>query len=235
MGKDKIRRFNENLTFKCLVQPAFEEVFDKDHPMKGHWHEEVFGNNNPIELELGCGTGEYPVALAERNPDKNFIGVDIKGARMWRGAKTVTEKGIPNAGFLRTRIEFIASMFAEGEVSEIWITFPDPQMPKQRAKHRLTGPLFLARYAKILQQGGAINLKTDSQFLHEFTKDVIAQNELPGEVANNDIYGTGFADEVLSVKTAYESKFLAQGMPITYLRFGLGDKREFVWTAPEEE
>ena len=174
------------------------------------------------------------MALAERNPDKNFIGVDIKGARMWRGAKTVTEKGIPNAGFLRTRIEFIASMFAEGEVSEIWITFPDPQMPKQRAKHRLTGPLFLARYAKILQQGGWINLKTDSQFLHEFTKDVIAQNELPVEVANNDIYGTGFADEVLSVKTAYESKFLAQGMPITYLRFGLGDKREFVWVAPEE-
>lgn len=234
MGKDKIRRFNENLTFKCMVQPEFEEVFGKQHPMRGHWAE-WFGNNNPIILELGCGRGEYTVALAERNPDKNFIGVDIKGARMWRGAKTVTEKGIKNAGFLRTRIEFITSLFAPEEVSEIWITFPDPQMPKQRAKHRLTSPLFLARYAQLLQQGGWINLKTDSQFLHEYTKEVIAQNELPVEVANNDIYGTGYADEVLSVKTAYESKFLAQGMPITYLRFGLGGKTEFSYTAPEEE
>ncbi len=234
MGKDKIRRFNENLTFRCLVQPAFEEVFGVDHPMKGKWHE-FFGNNNPIVLELGCGRGEYTVALAERNPEKNFIGVDIKGARMWRGAKTVTEKGIGNAGFLRTRIEFISSLFAEGEVSEIWITFPAPQVPKQRAKHRLTGPLFLARYAKILQDGGMINLKTDSQFLHEYTKDVIAQNALPVEVANNDIYGTGYADETLSVKTAYESKFLAQGMPITYLRFSLGGKTEFSYIAPDEE
>ena len=226
MGKDKIRRFNENLTFKCMVQPAFEEVFGVEHPMKGKWHE-FFGNNNPIVLELGCGRGEYTVALAERNPEKNFIGVDIKGARMWRGAKTVTERGITNAGFLRTRIEFIASLFAEGEVSEIWITFPDPQMPKQRAKHRLTGPLFLARYAQILTDGGMINLKTDSQFLHEFSKAVVALNELPVEVANNDIYGTGYADETLSVKTAYETKFLAQGMPITYLRFSLGGKTEF--------
>ena len=234
MGKDKIRRFAENLTFECLVQPAFEEVFDKDHPMKGKWHE-FFGNTNPIVLELGCGRGEYTVALAERNPDKNFIGVDIKGARMWRGAKTVTEKGIRNAGFLRTRIEFISSLFAEGEVSEIWITFPDPQMPKQRAKHRLTGPLFLARYAKILAEGGVINLKTDSQFLHEFTKQVIEQNELPVEVANNDIYGTGYADETLSVKTAYEAKFLAQGMPITYLRFSLGGKREFSYDGRIDE
>ncbi len=232
MGKDKIRRFSENLTFKCMVQPAFEEVFGVEHPMKGKWGE-FFGNDNPIVLELGCGRGEYTVALAERNPDKNFIGVDIKGARMWRGAKTVTERGIPNAGFLRTRIEFIESLFAEGEVSEIWITFPDPQMPKQRAKHRLTGPLFLARYAKILREGGVINLKTDSQFLHEYTKDVIAQNELPVEVANNDIYGTGYADETLSVKTAYESKFLAHGMPITYLRFSLGNKTEFTYEEVE--
>lgn len=234
MGKDKIRRFSENLTFKCMVQPAFEEVFGVEHPMKGKWHE-FFGNNNPIVLELGCGRGEYTVALAERNPDKNFIGVDIKGARMWRGAKTVTEKGITNAGFLRTRIEFISSLFAEGEVSEIWITFPDPQMPKQRAKHRLTGSLFLARYAKILAEGGMINLKTDSQFLHEYTKMVIAQNELPVEVANNDIYGTGYADETLSVKTAYEAKFLAQGMPITYLRFALGGKVEFCDITEEME
>ena len=235
MGKDKIRRFSENLTFKCLVQPAFEEVFGVDHPMKGQWHKEFFGNDNPIVLELGCGRGEYTVALAERNPDKNFIGVDIKGARMWRGAKTVTEKGIPNAGFLRTRIEFISSLFAEGEVSEIWITFPDPQMPKQRAKHRLTGPLFLARYAKILEQGGWINLKTDSQFLHEFTKDVIAQNELPVEVANNDIYGTGFADEVLSVKTAYEQMFLERGLPITYTRFSLAGGKTFPMVEWEED
>ena len=234
MGKGKLKKFADMAAYPNVVEHPYSMIDDVEFPLKGNWGRDFFKNDNPRVLELGCGRGEYTVALAERNPDKNFIGVDIKGARMWRGAKTVTEKGIPNAGFLRTRIEFISSLFAEGEVSEIWITFPDPQMPKQRAKHRLTGPLFLARYAKILEQGGWINLKTDSQFLHEFTKDVIAQNELPVEVANNDIYGTGFADEVLSVKTAYESKFLAQGMPITYLRFGLGGKTEFVWEDKQE-
>ena len=227
MGKDKIRRFSENLTFKCLIQPAFEEVFGVDHPMKGQWHKEFFGNDNPIVLELGCGRGEYTVALAERNPDKNFIGVDIKGARMWRGAKTVTEKGIPNAGFLRTRIEFISSLFAEGEVSEIWITFPDPQLRTKRAKKRLTAPVFLEHYAKLLKKDGWINLKTDSQHLFAYTSAVIEHFGLECEVANNDIYGSGYADEVLSVKTAYEQMYLDRGLPITYTRFQLGETKEF--------
>lgn len=227
MGKDKLRRFAENLTFERLVQPAFEEIFQNDHALKGHWHEQFFRNDNPIVLELGCGKGEYTVALAERNPERNYIGVDIKGARMWRGAKTATEKEMPNVGFVRTRIEFINSFFAEGEVDEIWITFPDPQLKTRRAKKRLTSPLFLERYARFLAAGGAVNLKTDSQHLYNYTNAVIEHFGLPCEVSNSDIYGTGYADEVLSVKTAYEKMFLERGLPITYTRFSLGGRREF--------
>ena len=131
MGKDKLRRFAENLTFECFVQPAFEEAFRRDHPLKGHWHSDFFHNDRPIVLELGCGKGEYTVALAERDPGRNFIGIDIKGARMWRGAKTATERQMRNVGFLRTRIEMIASFFAEGEVDEIWITFPEDVYKRQ--------------------------------------------------------------------------------------------------------
>lgn len=229
MGKDKLRKFAENETFACFVQPEFDTVFRTDHPLKGHWREEFFHNSNPIILELGCGKGEYTVALAERDTESNYIGIDIKGARMWRGAKTATTKGMQNVGFLRTRIEFIESLFAEGEVDEIWITFPDPQLKTNRAKKRLTSPLFLERYAKLLAPNGKINLKTDSQHLHAYTRGVIDHYALPLEVDNDDIYGTGFADEVLSVKTAYESRFLEMGLPITYLRFGLGGRTEFPW------
>ncbi len=229
MGKDKLKRFAENLTFACFVQPAFEEAFRRDHPMKGRWHADFFHNDRPIVLELGCGKGEYTVALAERDPSRNFIGIDIKGARMWRGAKTVTERQIPNAGFLRTRIELINSFFAEGEVDEIWITFPDPQLKTRRAKKRLTSPLFLSCYARMLTPDGKINLKTDSQHLYAYTQAVIQHFGLPCEVANDDIYGSGFADEVLSVKTAYEQMFLDRGLPITYTRFSLGGQRDFAW------
>lgn len=229
MGKDKLKRFAENLTFECFIQPSFEEAFRCDHPIKGHWHDGFFHNDRPIVLELGCGKGEYTVALAERDPSRNFIGIDIKGARMWRGAKTVTERKIPNAGFLRTRIEMINSFFAEGEVDEIWITFPDPQLKTRRAKKRLTSPLFLSYYAKLLTPDGKINLKTDSQHLYAYTQAVINHFGLPCEVANDDIYGSGFADEVLSVKTAYEQMFLERGLPITYTRFALGGQRQFEW------
>ena len=227
MGKDKLRRFAENLTFECLVQPDFEEIFHKDHSLKGQWRSSFFRNDNPIVLELGCGKGEYTVALAERNPERNYIGVDIKGARMWRGAKTATENKMTNAGFVRTRIEFINSFFAEGEVDEIWITFPDPQLKTRRANKRLTSPLFLERYARFLAPDGVINLKTDSQHLYNYTNAVIERFGLPCEVSNNDIYGTGYADEVLSVKTAYEKMFLERGLPITYTRFSLGGRRDF--------
>lgn len=227
MGKDKLRRFRENLTFDCFVQPDFDEVFNHDHPLKGRWHEDFFHNSRPIVVELGCGKGEYTVALAERDPSRNYIGVDIKGARMWRGAKTVTERGLRNAAFLRTRIEFITALFAPGEVAEIWITFPDPQLKSRRAKKRLTGPLFLERYARMLAPDGVIHLKTDSQHLYAYTQAVIERFGLPCEAADDDIYGSGCADEVLSVKTAYEQMFLSRGLPITYTRFSLGGRREF--------
>ena len=227
MGKDKYRRFQENLTFANMVQPDFEEVFGKEYRLKGHWHDEFFRNPNPIILELGCGRGEYTVALAERNPDRNYIGIDIKGARMWRGAKTATERGMANAAFLRTRIEFINSFFASGEVDEIWITFPDPQLKKQRVKKRLTSPQFLGYYAKFLKPDGVVHLKTDSRHLHEYTKAVIERNALPLLACGDDIYGTGMADTDLSIQTAYERKFREQGLPITYLRFMLGGRSEF--------
>ncbi len=234
MGKDKLRRFEENLTFKNMVQPEFEEIFGKDHPMKGHWHD-FFGNDKPIVLELGCGRGEYTVALAASDPDHNYIGVDIKGARMWRGAKTATETGLTNAAFLRIRIEHITSMFAPDEVEQIWITFPDPQLKKQRAKKRLTSPIFLSNYAKLLRSGGSINLKTDSAHLYNYTNAVVEANNLAVEANSNDIYGTGFADPTLSIKTAYETKFLAEGIAITYIRFRLDGKSEFVDPDFEED
>lgn len=227
MGKDKIRRFRENLTFACMVQPPFEEIFRKDHVLKGRWRERFFRNDRPIVLELGCGRGEYTVAQARMFPDKNFIGVDIKGARMWRGAKTATEEGMANVGFLRTRIEFIESFFAPGEVSEIWITFPDPQLRRSRVKKRLTAPAFLAQYAGFLAPGGSVHLKTDSRHLHDYTRAVIARNGLPEYEACADIYGTGYATPLLSVKTAYETRFLGEGLPITYLRFGLDGRTVF--------
>lgn len=224
MGKDKLRKFRENLTFDCFIQPEFDEVFRCDHPLKGHWRSDFFHNDNPIVLELGCGKGEYTVALAERDPSRNFIGIDIKGARMWRGAKTATDRRMPNVGFLRTRIEFINGLFAEGEVDEIWITFPDPQLKSRRAKKRLTSPLFLGYYARILSPDGWINLKTDSKHLFGYTNEVVRRYGLPCEVSNADIYGTGYADEVLSVKTAYEKRFLEMGLPITYTRFSLAGR-----------
>lgn len=235
MGKDKLRRFRENLTFECFVQPEFEEVFRHDHPLKGHWNADFFHNDRPIVLELGCGKGEYTVALAERDPNRNYIGIDIKGARMWRGAKTATERGMKNVGFLRTRIEFINGLFAESEVAELWITFPDPQLKTRRAKKRLTAPLFLERYARLLRPNGAINLKTDSKHLYAYTNEVIRRFGLPCEVSEADIYGSGHADEVLSVKTAYEERFLGMGLPITYTRFRLDGRRDFPWFDWEED
>jgi tRNA (guanine-N7-)-methyltransferase len=231
MGKNKHKRFGENLTFDCLVQPAFDEVFRRDYRLKGRWREDFFHNDKPIVLELGCGRGEYTVALGGMYPEKNFIGVDIKGARMWRGAKTATERGMGNVGFLRTRIELIDSFFAGGEVDEIWITFPDPQLRKNRVKKRLTAPGFLERYAGFLRDGGRINLKTDSRHLHDYTLAVARENGLPVDEAYADIYGTGRADELLSIKTTYESRFLSEGRAITYMRFGLDTRHEFA--APE--
>lgn len=234
MGKDKLKRFEENKSFECLHQPEFSDVFNGDCNMKGNWNTIQFKNNNPVVLELGCGRGEYTVELARRFPYKNFIGVDIKGARMWRGAKTVTEESIPNGAFLRCRIEFAQSAFDCDEVSEIWITFPDPQ--KKKSSKRLTSSYFLERYRKFLRDEGVVHLKTDSRFLHQYTLELIKHNKLELIEANDDIYGTGRADALLSVKTRYESEFMSQGMKITYLSFKLrkaGKLAEPEWD-PEE-
>jgi tRNA (guanine-N7-)-methyltransferase len=233
MGKDKLRRFAENLTFENLVQPSFEEIFHRDHALKGRWGADFFGAkdpaaiDSPLVLELGCGKGEYTVGLGAASRDRNFLGIDIKGARMWRGAKTAIGMGLSNVGFLRTRIEFINSFFGPGEVSEIWITFPDPQLKKGREKKRLTSPVFLALYSHFLAPGGVIHLKTDSRELHDYTRRVIEVNSLPCEVASRDIYGEGLTetDPALTIKTAYERRFLEEGKPITYLRFRLPPRR----------
>ena len=217
MGKDKLRKFRENETFACLVQPATDQVLGCDHPLKGHWGEKMFGNDKPIVLELGCGKGEYTVALAEKYPEMNFIGIDIKGARLWKGAKYAIVSGLANVAFLRTRIEFIESLFAPGEISGIWITFADPQ--EKKPKKRLTHPIFLSRYRNILSPGGIIHLKTDSRLLHFFTLETASVNSLTVLEHNDDIYGSGRADELLSIKTFYESNFLKQGIPITYMSF----------------
>ena len=193
MGHDKLRKFAENETFSCLLQPSAQELLAdgyfhlRDHAVKGRWHER-FGNANPIVLELGCGKGEYTIALAERDPERNFIGVDIKGARLWKGAKYATEHALPNVAFLRTRVEFITAFFAPGEVSEIWLTFSDPQYRSENS--RLSSPLFLERYRSFLKPGGIVHLKTDSRFLHEYTRAVCEANGLRILACTTDLYGT---------------------------------------------
>ena len=194
MGHDKLRKFAENETFACLLQPTAAQVLSKgyanltDHPVKGHWIEQMFGGHEgDIILELGCGKGEYTLELARRNPDKNYIGVDIKGARLWRGAKTATQEGLRNVAFLRTRIEFITAFFAPGEVSQIWLTFSDPQLRASENK-RLSSAMFLERYRSFLREDGVIHLKTDSRFLHEYTMAVARVNSLPILACTTDLY-----------------------------------------------
>ncbi|MEG0518414.1 MAG: tRNA (guanosine(46)-N7)-methyltransferase TrmB [Bacteroidales bacterium] len=216
-GKDKLRKFRENETFNCLYQPSTEEVLNKDYPLKGKWGAEVFGNNNPIILELGCGKGEYTLSLAQMFPHKNFIGIDIKGARLWKGAKYAQQENLSNVAFIRTRIEFIESLFGTAEISEIWITFADPQL--NRTRKRLTGTMFLNRYKNFLTPGGIINLKTDSQFLHQYTLACTKSNNLTILEADNNIYGSGRADTILSIRTFYEAHYIKKGLAITYMAF----------------
>lgn len=220
-GKDKIRKFRENEGFKCLIQPTTDEMLWKEHPLKGRWNEEIFHNDHPIILELGCGKGEYTTNLSEAFPENNYIGVDIKGARLWKGAKYVTEHNIPNAAFLRTRIELVDSIFAPGEVSEIWLTFSDPQPAKPRK--RLSSQLFLERYAKFLKPEGTLHLKTDSDLLYESTVEVVKENGHRLIIADDDIYGSGLHERIpeLQIKTFYESMFLAEGKTIKYVEWKL--------------
>ena len=193
-------------------------MFRRDHPLKGNWRRDFFRNDNPIVLELGAARANTPWRWPNATRCAITSASTSRGPA-WRGARTATDRKMPNVGFLRTRIEFINALFAEGEVAEIWITFPDPQLKTRRARKRLTSPVYLAYYAGLLQAGGAINLKTDSKHLYAYTAEVIRRFGLPCEVSEPDIYGTGRADEVLSIKTAYEERFLGMGLPITYTRF----------------
>ncbi|MBQ6955756.1 MAG: tRNA (guanosine(46)-N7)-methyltransferase TrmB [Bacteroidales bacterium] len=217
MPKHKLARFAENLTFNNLFQLSFEQLAEREFEWRGRWHE-FFGNGNPIVLELGCGKGEYTIAMARQLPDQNYIGVDIKGARLWRGAKTSNEENMANVAFIRTRIELIDRFFAPDEVSEIWVTFPDPQ-PKKPNK-RLTSQRFLSLYSHFLKPGSPINLKTDSRELFDYTlEEVIPAAGLQVDIATPDLYASGYGGMATAVQTFYESMFLAQGKPITYLRF----------------
>ncbi len=275
MGKDKLRKFRENETFSCLLQPSADEVLAgvkgdecagenrnvrdsdvpvrdgtlKSHPIKGHWASDFFCNSNPVVVELGCGKGEYAIDLALRNPAINYIGVDIKGARLWKGAKFVEEHRVPNVAFLRTRIEFIEALFGKDEISEVWITFADPQIGRE--KKRLTSPLFLERYRNFLKPGGIVHLKTDSRYLHEYSRAIAEQNGLKILACATDIYGAdrqrllesplasvSGADAVkalFEVQTFYEKQYLAKGIDITYLAFTIDHEGAYLSPDWDEE
>ena len=218
-SKNKRKRFNENANFNNVIQPTREEVVEGRFAFRGTWHH-FFKNDNPIIIELGCGKGEYTVGLAQRNPNANYIGIDIKGARFWRGAKTAVESGLNNVAFVRTQIELIEYIFAENEVAEIWITFPDPQIKYKRTKHRMTNTEFLNRYKKILKKEGRVNLKTDSEFMHGYTLGLLHGLGYEIEYANHDIYhNLGAPAAVTEIKTFYEQQYLEINKAITYIRF----------------
>ncbi|CAZ95349.1 tRNA (guanosine(46)-N7)-methyltransferase TrmB [Zobellia galactanivorans] len=217
-SKNKLKRFKENETFPNVIQPSREAV-KQGFGLRGKWND-FFKNDNPIVLELGCGKGEYTVGLAKQDPNKNFIGIDIKGARLWRGAKTALEDDLKNVAFLRTQIELVDELFAKDEVSEIWITFPDPQIKYKRTKHRMTNESFLAKYRKILLPDGLMHLKTDSEFMHGYTLGLLHGLGLTVNYANHDVYkNEGSPKEVLELQTFYEKQYLEKGKPITYIQF----------------
>ena len=218
MAKQKLQRFAELETFPNVFQQRVTFPHP-DHFLKGKWHSDYFKNNSDIVLELGCGRGEYTVYLAEQFPNKNFFGIDIKGNRLWRGAKTALEKGFSNTCFMRIQIDHGIYYFAPNEVSEIWITFPDPQPQQTREHKRLTSPRFLNYYRKFLKPGGVIHLKTDSRFLFDYTREVVAQEKLVVHQDITDIYSYPDLAPELLVRTTYENMFLKKGVPINYIRF----------------
>ena len=217
-SKNKLKRFHENETFPNVIQPIREEVLH-NFSHKGKWHS-FFNNNNPIVIELGCGKGEYTIALARKNPNINYIGIDLKGARFWRGAKTALEENLTNVAFIRTQIELIDLLFSESEVDEIWITFPDPQIKYTRTKHRLTNAEFLKKYHHVLKPEGIVNLKTDSEFMHGYTLGLLHGAGHEVLYAHHDIYKNFHSpEEITGTQTFYESQYLEVGKPITYIKF----------------
>jgi tRNA (guanine-N7-)-methyltransferase len=226
MAKDKLKRFAENLTFRNLIQPEAKDILEEPHPIRGKW-QEFFGNNNPITLEVGCGKGEYTIGLARMYPGRNFIGLDIKGARLWRGAKTALEENLGNVAFLRSRADFLTRFFAPDEVSEVWLTFSDPQPNNDKGTKRLSGPRFMSIYQAILPPGSPVHLKTDSSLLYDYTLDYLKSIDKKVLMNSDDIYADFWknTDEAtrneLGIKTFYEQKWLKQGITIKYIRWQL--------------
>ena len=218
MGKKKLLHFEENLTFPHLFQYRYHEIESHFH-MRSKWNSDFFCNENPLVLELGCGKGEYTVGLAAKYPGKNYIGIDLKGARLWRGCKTVEAQQMKNVAFIRTRVDHIEKFFGPGEIDEIWITFPDPQVGKERK--RLTAPVFLNRYRKILSQGGLIHLKTDDPSLFDYSLQTIRENGMEILFATDDLYQVSSPEDVRSIQTYYEQKWLEKGKKICYVQFQL--------------
>ncbi|MCE4563944.1 tRNA (guanosine(46)-N7)-methyltransferase TrmB [Maribellus sp. CM-23] len=225
MGKGKLLKFNELLSFEHVVQAPFNVVEHNDFQLKGKWGKEFFKNDNPLILELGCGKGEYTVALAAKNPDVNYMGVDIKGARLWRGAKLAKEQGLTNVGFLRANIEQITQFYGASEVAEIWLTFPDPQMEKTRK--RLTSTTFLNKYREFLKPGGIVHLKTDSNFQYNYTRELVKLNRFEILAETDDVYEWEHLDDTLRIRTFYEKQWLDRGIKIKYIAFRL-DTGEFL-------
>lgn len=231
MGKNKLAKFANMEEYPHVFQYPFSVLQEKGFGMKGKWNEQFFKNDRPIVLELGCGKGEYTVGLAKLFPDKNFIGVDIKGARMWTGAKQSLEEGLSNVAFLRTHIEMLESFFASSEISEIWITFPDPQMTK--VNKRMTSTRFMKLYRKFLKPEGVIHLKTDSNFMFTYTSAMVDANKLPVLFRNDDLYSSDLEDKILAIKTYYEQQWIARGLTIKYIKFECCDRDQ--WIEPDIE
>lgn len=219
MGKNKLSKFADMATYEHVVQLPFKELQSGDFQFRGKWSSDFFKNNNPIVLELGCGKGEYTVKLAQHYPEMNFIGVDIKGSRMWKGATHAKEIGLKNVGFLRANIENIGLIFGAEEVAEIWLTFPDPQMKKTRK--RLTATNFIANYRQIMVPNGIIHLKSDSNFMYRYTEAMVAENQFEVIRQTDDLYHSDLLDELLSIQTFYEKQWLNRGLTIKYLSFRL--------------
>ncbi len=217
MGKNKLAKFADMDTFDHVIQVPYNKLAENDFRLKGNWDKDFFKNGNPVILELGCGKGEYTIGLARRFPLMNFIGIDIKGARMWKGASEIHLQGIKNAGLLRTNIELLPFFFAENEVTEIWLTFPDPQMKKTRK--RLTSTRFIGLYCKFLKPGGIVHLKTDSNFLFQYTLAMAIKNKFEIITSTTDLYNSCTADEILGIRTFYEEQWLSRGIKIKYLKF----------------
>lgn len=231
MSKNKLRKFEDMNTYSHVFQYPFTVLQEKGFEMKGKWNESFFGNSRPVVIELGCGKGEYTVGLAKLFPEKNFIGIDIKGARIWSGATQAQRENLKNVAFIRTHIELIDCFFASGEVSEIWLSFPNPQMRK--VNKRLTSTRFMKLYSRILKENGEIHLKTDSNFMFTYTCEMVKANHFPVSVQTGNLYESQLADEILSIRTFYEQQWLDQGISIKYIRFALTTRETYA--EPETE